>query len=381
MKTALREREGTPRRLATMKHILLTSLAGSALALTACSDSAADDTEAPVAAATSSSDTGDIGANWASRDGYDDDESAGRSEASEKGGQLSLTLPDGVTQAMLGERTKRMIAVQVLLDKSNHSPGVIDGREGANTNRAIRYYREANGLAAGDGIDGELISALVQNQGGDIFRTYTVTEKDAGTEFSDNPEDFAAMAEEDALGYESAREMLAERFHMDEDFLAALNPEADFAKAGTKLVIVSHGDDRIDADIARVEVRKGEATVVGLDEAGKVLVSFPATIGSSKFPSPSGEMKVAAIAPRPNYTFDPDDQEWGPDKTFILPPGPNNPVGGTWIDLGKDGYGIHGSPNPQMVAKEASHGCVRLTNWDAAALAKALGTGTPVVFV
>lgn len=367
-----------------MKHLLFASLAVSALTLTACSRSDDAETDAATETDTAAVDTSaddEIGANWASREGYDSDAEASREEASEQGGTLSLTLPDGVTQAMLGERTKRMIAVQVLLDKSNHSPGVIDGREGANTNRAIRYYREANGLAAGEGIDGELISALLDNHGGDVFRTYTVTEKDAATEFSDVPEEFPDMAKKDALGYESAREMLAERFHMDEDFLAALNPDADFAKAGTKLVIVSHGDDRIDADIAKVEVRKGEATVVGLDQAGKVLVSFPATIGSSDFPSPSGRMKVAAIAPEPNYTFDPDDQDWGPDETFILPPGPNNPVGGTWIDLGKDGYGIHGSLNPQMVAKEASHGCVRLTNWDAAAFAKALKTGTPVEFV
>lgn len=369
-----------------MKHIFLTSLAISSLALTACSDSSDDAAgaqaaEAERSAADTSMEDDKIGANWESREGYDDDATASQAEASDRDGQLSVKLPDGVTDAMLGERTKRMIAVQVMLDKSRHSPGVIDGREGDNTARAIRYYREANGLASGDGIDRELIAALMKNQGGDIFRTYTITEKDAATAFSDIPDDFSEMAKKDKLGYKNAQEMLAERFHMDQDFLAALNPDADFTKAGTKLVIVSHGNDSLPADIAKVEVRKGEATVVGLDDAGKVLVSFPATIGSSQFPSPSGQMKVSAIAAAPNYTFNPDDQKWGPDKTFILPPGPNNPVGGTWIDLGKEGYGIHGSPDPQMVAKRASHGCVRLTNWDAAAFAKVLKTGTPVVFV
>ncbi len=368
-----------------MKHMLLASLAVSALTLTACSVSTDEDADAatPAEADASTATSGDdeIGANWASREGYDDDASASRAEASDSNGKLSVTLPDGVTDAMLGERTGRMIAVQTMLDRSNHSPGVIDGREGANTTRAIKYYREANGLKKGDRIDGELIGALVKNQGGDIFRTYTITEKDASTKFSDIPEGFAEMSKVDKLGYESAEEMLAERFHMDQEFLAALNPDADFTKAGTKLRIISHGRDRIDADIAKIEIRKGEQTVVGLDTGGKVLVSFPATIGSSRFPSPSGQMKVAAIAPEPNYTFDPESQEWGPDKRFILPPGPNNPVGGTWIDLGKDGYGIHGSPDPQMVAKQASHGCVRLTNWDAAALAKAVKTGTPVMFV
>ena len=367
-----------------MKHLLFASLAVTALTLTACSGSDDAETDAATETGTAAVDTSaddEIGANWASREGYDSDAEASREEASEQGGTLSLTLPDGVTQAMLGERTKRMIAVQVLLDKSNHSPGVIDGREGANTNRAIRYYREANGLAAGEGIDGELISALLDNHGGDVFRTYTVTEKDAATEFSDVPEEFPDMAKKDALGYESAREMLAERFHMDEDFLAALNPDADFAKAGTKLVIVSHGDDRIDADIAKVEVRKGEATVVGLDQAGKVLVSFPATIGSSDFPSPSGRMKVAAIAPEPNYTFDPDDQDWGPDETFILPPGPNNPLGTHALYLSWQYYRIHGTHDTRKIGRRSSNGCIGLYNEHIARLFSMTEVGTQVLLI
>ena len=292
-----------------------------------------------------------------------------------------MSLPDGVTQAMLGDRTTQMIAVQTMLDRSRHSPGVIDGYGGANTDRAIRYYRKAKGLKEGTQVDAELLRALHADFGGDVFRSYTLTEKDVAGPFTDVPEEFPEMAKMDKLGYESVEEMLAERFHMDQDFLTALNPDADFTKAGTRLVIVSHGNRDFDAEIARIEVRKGEATVAALDKQGKLLASYPATIGSSRFPSPSGTMKVAALAMEPNYTFDPKRQDWGPDKTFILPPGPNNPVGGTWIDLGKDGYGIHGSPDPQLVAKRASHGCVRLTNWDVAELARAIRTGIEVAFV
>ncbi len=374
-----------------MKNLLLASIAASALSLASCGNSSTPDGEAETTAqsgstsdrsAADSSDSADeFAANFTDREGYDDEESASQTEASQQDGQFTLALPEAVTSSMLGDRSKRMIAVQVMLDKSRHSPGVIDGRGGANTERAIEYYREANGLAAGTGVDSELIASLIENYGGDVFRTYTITEKDASRQFYDIPEGFPEMAEMEKLGYRDATEMLAERFHMDQDFLTALNPDANFSEAGTKLVIVSHGDSTLDADIARIEVRTGENTVVGLDQAGEVVVSYPATIGSAEFPSPSGQMEVAAIAPAPNYTFDPDDQRWGPDKTFILPPGPNNPVGGTWIDLGKDGYGIHGSPDPQMVAKRASHGCVRLTNWDAAALANALTTGTPVEFI
>ena len=167
---------------------------------------------------------------------------------------------------------------------------------------------------------------------------------------------------------------------MDRDFLRALNPEADFGEAGTKLAIVSHGDGEVDGDVARIEVRKGEASVVGLNDAGEIVASYPATIGSTRFPSPSGSMEVTAVAPEPNYTFQGTAQEWGPEGTYILPPGPNNPVGGTWIDLTKEGYGIHGSPDPQLIGKTASHGCVRLTNWDAKELADAVRQGTRVVY-
>lgn len=282
---------------------------------------------------------------------------------------------------MIGKRTLQTIALQVMLDRSRHSPGVIDGYIGGNTRRAIRYYREANGLPDGSVVNEELLSSLVSTQSGDIFKTYTITQDDVSRQFPDNPDDFAAMAEDDHLNYETPLEMLGGRFHMAQDFLEALNPGADFGKAGTKLVIVSHGDEQLSGDVGKIEVRKSEKSVALLDVSGKLLASYPATIGSDEFPSPSGKMKVSAIAAEPAYYFDPESQKWGPDKQLKIPPGPNNPIGGTWIDLGKEGYGIHGSPDPKMVGKRTSHGCVRLTNWDAEEVARAVSTGIPVEFV
>ncbi|MGB3739187.1 MAG: L,D-transpeptidase [Pontixanthobacter sp.] len=362
-----------------MKTIILAPLAVSALAIAACSSGGDDAAAQPPIEETASQDTQTD--NFTDRGGYDDDASAAQAEATEKDGVLSVTMPDDVTSKMLGERDPEMIAVQVMLDKGRHSPGVIDGLGGRNTDRAIQYYRKSKGMKDGTKVDAELKKALFEEHGGDVFRSYTVTQKDASYDFVELPSDYPGMSEMDSLGYESAEEMLAERFHMDVDFLKALNPDADFAKAGTKLNIVSHGKREFGGDIAKIEVRKSDDMVVALDKSGKILVSYPATIGSSDFPSPSGSMKVSAVAPEPNYTFDPESQDWGPDKTFVLPAGPNNPVGGTWIDLGKNGYGIHGSPDPQLIGKTASHGCVRLTNWDAAELARAIKTGTPVVFV
>ena len=310
-----------------------------------------------------------------------DTEDDGRIEARFEGDRYVVDLPEGVSQDQLGERTTQMIAVQTLLDRSRHSPGVIDGRGGGNTDRAIAFYREANDLPAGSQVDTALLRSLHETQGGDIFRRYTIKDSDVEGPFYDIPSGFGAKAELEELGYEDAHELLAEKFHMDQDFLAALNPDADFSRAGTEIVVVHRDNSPPPGDIARIEVRKAEDAAVALAADGSIVASYPATIGSSDFPSPSGSMTVAAVAPEPNYTFDPDDLSWGPNKTFILPPGPNNPVGGTWIDLSKDGYGIHGSPDPQLIGKTASHGCVRLTNWDAEELGEKVKTGTEVVFV
>lgn len=293
----------------------------------------------------------------------------------------SLELPDGVSKSALGKRDLRTIALQVLLDRSRHSPGVIDGYMGGNTRRAIRYYRKANGLAEGDKIDSELWQALTKNAGESVFGTYTVSEDDVSQEFADNPEGFEQMAQAKRLPYETPLEMFGERFKMTRGFLQALNPDADFGKAGTKIIVVKGGDKSLSAQIARIEIRKSENSVALLDKSGNLVASYPATIGSDEFPSPSGKMDVKAIAAEPDYYFDPSAQEWGPDKRLEIPPGPNNPVGGTWIDLSKDGYGIHGTPDPKMIGKTASHGCVRLTNWDAAEVAKAVTPGTKVEFI
>ncbi|WP_240704740.1 L,D-transpeptidase family protein [Croceicoccus sediminis] len=293
--------------------------------------------------------------------------------------QYGFTLPDGVTQSMLGDRTIDALAVQVLLDRSVHSPGVIDGYGGGNTDRAIAAYRRANGLGEG-GVDQDLIDSLKSKEGSAIFATYTVTDEDAATDFVTIPSDFAERAKLSASGYEDAREMLAERFHMDADFLSALNPDADFGKAGQTLTIVNHGDEKLNANVARIEIHKDTNELAVFNDKDELVATYPASIGSTSFPSPEGEMEVRAVAPAPKYYFNPEANDWGPDEQLTIAAGPNNPVGGTWIDLTKDGYGIHGSPDPSLIGKTNSHGCVRLTNWDAHELAEAVSQGVKVAF-
>ena len=294
---------------------------------------------------------------------------------------LSVTLPEGVTKSQLGQRDMQVLAVQIMLDRTNHSPGVIDGFMGGNTRRAIEAYRRNNDLPSGDSIDSALLRSLLDTQSGEMFRTYTLAEDDVSGPFYDVPSDFAEQADLERVGYKNPQEMLAERFHMDQGFFDALNPDADLNRAGQEIVVIARGDKSFSGEVARIEVRKDAGEVAALDADGHELATYPATIGSGEFPSPSGRMTVNAIAPEANYTFDPDDQRWGPDKTFVIPPGPNNPIGGVWIDLGKDGYGIHGSSDPQLIGKTTSHGCVRLTNWDARALADAVSQGVEVEFV
>lgn len=295
---------------------------------------------------------------------------------------FTLDVPAAVPEAAFtGSRSRVVLAAQVLLDRSRHSPGVIDGYMGGNTLRAINHYRRAKGLPVEGGPDSRLMRSLIGSQPGEVFATYTISQDDVDGPFYRPANSMAAMANMKRVGWVTPREMLADRFHMDEALLAALNPNADFRRAGTPITIVAHGTEALPSDVVRIEIRKTDNSVTAFNENGGILASYPATVGSSQFPSPSGSMEVSAVAPDANYTFDPGGREWGPDQTLVIPPGANNPVGGIWIDLTRPGYGIHGSPDPRLIGKTASHGCVRLTNWDAQELAASVSPGTKVVFV
>lgn len=295
---------------------------------------------------------------------------------------VALTLPDSAPSDLFsGSRSRDALVAQVLLDRAHFSPGVVDGVMGGNTRRAISAYQSANGMKVDGDLSEAVLRRLTENRPGDVLRTYTITEDDVSGSFRGVPSGMEAMAVLDRIGYETPEEMLAERFHMDLDFLKALNPNADFGSAGTGIVVIDPGENRIGTAVARIEVDKSEDSVRAYAEDGTLLARYPATVGSSTFPSPTGAMEVRAVAPEATYHFDPEGRDWGPDERLTIAAGPNNPVGGIWIDLSKDGYGIHGSPDPQLIGKTASHGCVRLTNWDARELAEAVSPGTRVEFV
>ena len=276
---------------------------------------------------------------------------------------------------------RQLLAVQIMLDRARHSPGAIDGLMGSNTRRAIAAWQRSRGVPADGRLTPALLAELRASGPGELLRRYRISEQDVAGPFVDVPREMAAMAGMAALGYEGPAEKLAEKFHMSQAFLRSINPGVDFGRAGTEIVVANVGGDEMERVVARIEVDKSAAALRAFNSKGELVATYPATVGSPDFPSPSGAMEVRAIAYEPKYYFDPAGRAWGPDRQITIAAGPNNPVGSTWIDLSKEGYGIHGTPDPELIGKTASHGCVRLTNWDAAELATAVSPGTKVVFV
>lgn len=291
-----------------------------------------------------------------------------------RGGAVSGAVPEDARPEPV------MVRAQILLDRTRFSPGIVDGLRGENTRQAIAAFEKANDLPVDGELDATVFQRLTSGDGRQVLKDYTITSADvAGPFIGTVPEEPGAMARLETVAYADAREALAEKFHMSPALLSALNPGVDFGRAGQTIVVTATGPDELQGEVTRIVVDKQELSVRAFDADGRLLAFYPATIGSSETPSPSGTHTVRAVAPRPNYTYDPSMYGESGGK-LIIPPGPNNPVGSVWIDLSRDGYGIHGTPEPAKIGKTASSGCVRLTNWDAEQLSKAVEQGVEVRF-
>lgn len=326
--------------------------------------------------------------------------------------------------AQADDKPRPTMQMQVVLDRLGFTPGVIDGAEGLSTRNAIAGFQEANDLEVTGKADEATLAALRPWANIPATRVVTIPADYAAGPFVATPPEPEDQAKLPVLGYQSLDEKLAERFHTTVAVLRNLNPQPAARpapppaplppgasedarttfRAGQQIRVPNVGHDHIDAarvddapwletlrmlgvgtdqpKVDRIVVSKSKSTLKAFDKQGKLVAMYTATMGSRHDPLPLGQWKIKGLARNPDFVYNPK-LFWdvSDDKQKLhLPPGPNGPVGVAWIDLSKEHYGIHGTPEPATIGRAESHGCVRLTNWDVARLALMVHPGTQVLF-
>jgi lipoprotein-anchoring transpeptidase ErfK/SrfK len=302
-----------------------------------------------------------------------------------------------LVSANIPERMNDAIKLQVLLDRANFSPGEIDGSIGSNTVRALQAFQQAHNLQPTDTPDADTFAALEPNAV-EPTTSYTIQPEDIKGPFAEKiPADWMEMAKLKSLDYTSPLEELGEKFHASPSLLKRLNPNAQF-EAGEEIVVPnvlevenstqtqtqaqSQSKSKQQKNDIKIVVSHDNSTLEVQNGSGEILFFAPVTAGSEQDPLPLGTWKITGVNKNPEFQYDPTliRNSKPSDTKATLPPGPNNPVGVVWVDIDKEHYGIHGSPEPSKIGKTESNGCVRLTNWDVERLAKFVKTGTTVIF-
>ena len=279
-----------------------------------------------------------------------------------------------------GAKGPAVLRAQILLERARFSPGEIDASYGSNMRRAIAGFQASKGLPVSGVVDAATWAALGADTAPALL-AYTVSAADAAGPYVPIPTDMMEKSKLKSLGYGSVLEALGERFHSSPKLLQALNPGKDFARVGETLSVPSVEATAPLPAAAKLVIDKSESTLTLLDASDHVLAQYPASTGSVHDPLPIGDWKIQGVARNPEFHYNPD-LFWDANPTHgkaTIAAGPNNPVGVVWMDLSKEHYGIHGSPEPSMIGKTESHGCIRLTNWSALEVAAAIKPGLPAI--
>jgi lipoprotein-anchoring transpeptidase ErfK/SrfK len=281
-----------------------------------------------------------------------------------------------------------VLKAQVWLDRTHFSVGVIDGRWGRNSAVTVFMYQRARGIQATGDLDEATFRTLASEAGAaPPIVPYRVTADDLKGPFVTIPDDVYEQQKLDCLCYQSLREELSEKFHTTEDFLEQINPDVKFSdlKEGDTInaLNVRPPTTADTHDIVKIVISIRGNSFNGYNAAGQIVFHGPTTLGSGYDPSPTETLHIVKIIPMPHFHYDPtlyhEVPDWKPDAH--LNPGPNSPVGIVWMALSKEHYGIHGTKDPDQIGYASSHGCVRLTNWDAEEVEHRAFEGTVVSFV
>ena len=280
--------------------------------------------------------------------------------------------------------------LQIFLDQQLFGPGKIDGRPGEFMTKALIRYQRAHGLPESGKIDANLPLDSVYP----VYTFYTIQEGDLKF-VGDCPREPADQSKKKYLPYESLLEFLTERYHCDPEFLTKLNKgmNLEALQVGETVRVPNVEPFKIEElpkEGFLPEIPEYKRRVIWVHRAEKILdvyegesllASVPITPGGGKLETPPGSWRVVGIATAPRFRWDKSVLETGKRSSefFMLPPGPNNPVGVLWCGLSKPGIGIHGTNNPQTIGRAASHGCMRVANWDVVRLSKLITKGMSVV--
>ncbi len=271
---------------------------------------------------------------------------------------------------------------QLALDRLGFSPGSIDGTFGPQSRAALRAFQQAGKLPQTSELDARTRQALRISE--PIIRSYAVSEADVA-KLRKTGVSWTEKARQDRLDYESILEMVSELGHARPDFVRRLNAgvNLDLAAANWTIRIPATEPMAPATKGALIRIRLGDKILDVLDSTSVVIAHFPCSIARLVEKRPLGNLKVVSKVSHPNYKFNPHLFPEAPESKrgsgpFIIPAGPNNPVGVGWIGLDRAGYGIHGTANPESIGRTESRGCFRLANWNIERLLLMVWTGMPV---